>query len=57
MSSPRSFACPPVGVATVAPQTEQLTVVEGRLKTVCSVEQSGHFTTQNGDGARILPNP
>jgi hypothetical protein len=39
---------PPEGVARVAPQTTQLTVVEGRLKIVCSPEQSGHLTTQNG---------
>src|SRR5208282_3578655 len=54
-SSPRSLAWPPVGVARVAPQTEQFTTVAGRLKIVCSVEQSGHFTTQKGDGARIRP--
>jgi hypothetical protein len=47
------LAWPPVGVARVAPQTPQLTTVAGRLKTVCSVEQSGHFTTQNGEGPRI----
>lgn len=44
---------PPVGVASVAPQTEQLTAVTGRLKIVCSPEQSGHFTTQNGAGGDI----
>jgi hypothetical protein len=37
----------------VAPHTEQLTTIAGRLKIVCSVEQSGHFTIQNGDGPRI----
>ena len=46
---------PAVGVARVAPQTVQTTVVAGRLKTVCSVEQSGHFTTQKGEGARMAP--
>jgi hypothetical protein len=51
--SPRSFALPPVGVARVAPHTEQFTVVDGRLKIVCSPEQSGHFTTQKGAGSRI----
>jgi len=30
-------------VASVAPQTEQFTAVAGRLKIVCSVEQSGHL--------------
>src|SRR5213593_2509818 len=45
--SPRTTALPPVGFATVAPQTWQSTVLAARSKTICSLPQSSHFTRRN----------
>src|SRR5213593_4315067 len=42
--SPRTTAFPPVGFATVAPQTWHNTVLAARSKTICSLPQSSHFT-------------
>src|SRR6266581_159001 len=45
--SPRTTAFPPVGFATVAPQTWQSTVLAARSKTICSLPQSSHLTRRN----------
>src|SRR5438309_1902260 len=45
--SPRTAAFPPVGFATVAPQTWHNTVLAARSKTICSLPQSSHLTRRN----------
>src|SRR5438309_864830 len=45
--SPRIAAFPPVGFATVAPQTGQRTTLAARSKTICSLPQSSHLTRRN----------
>src|SRR5207245_828071 len=45
--SPRIAAFPPVGFATVAPQTWHKTVLAARSKTTCSLPQSSHLTRRN----------
>src|SRR6266705_480282 len=45
--SPRTTAFPPVGFATVAPQTWHSTVLAARSKTICSLPQSSHLTRRN----------
>src|SRR5213080_204372 len=45
--SPRTAAFPPVGFATVAPQTWHSTVLAARSKTICSLPQSSHLTQRN----------
>src|SRR5437899_3934266 len=45
--SPRTTAFPPVGFATVAPQTWHNTVLAARSKTICSLPQSSHLTRRN----------
>src|SRR5207249_3106581 len=45
--SPRTAAFPPVGFATVAPQTWHSTVLAARSKTICSLPQSSHLTRRN----------
>src|SRR5216684_2234734 len=46
-TSPRIVAFPPVGFATVAPQTGHRTTLAARSKTICSLPQSAHFTRRN----------
>src|SRR5207247_564813 len=45
--SPRTAAFPPLGLATVAPQTWHNTVLAARTKTICSLPQSSHLTRRN----------
>src|SRR5207249_4183809 len=45
--SPRIAAFPPVGFATVAPQTWHKTVLAARSKTTCSLPQSSHLTRRH----------
>src|SRR5438067_2256570 len=42
--SPRIAAFPPVGFATVAPQTGQRTTLAARSNTICTLPQSSHLT-------------
>src|SRR5438034_504114 len=45
--SPRIAAFPPLGFATVAPQTGHRTTLAARSKTICSLPQSSHLTRRN----------
>src|SRR5438034_1069810 len=45
--SPRIAAFPPVGFATVAPQTGQRTTLAARSNTICTLPQSSHLTRRN----------
>src|SRR5437762_2747559 len=46
-TSPRIAAFPPVGFATVAPQTGQRTTLAARSNTICTLPQSSHLTRRN----------